>query len=460
MGLDQKFMFFMDVLFKDEIYACSLHEFLPLKKDRFFLLYAPLSTVATIASKKDVANIRNYLKGQPTDQSVADLVSALLDKSPSEQSLSKRIRKASDFVNISLLLNNVCNFNCSYCYSAAGRSNAEIEAHKLIVALNYFISKKRTDTPRLSLSILGGGEPMLSRGLIETAVNHANKLADKEGFKLWIKIVTNGSILKESDIAFFKENRIELTVSYEILEDIQNLQRKHFSSVMKNIKMLVEHGVSVSINSVITPNNVNRQIEMIEEVIRSFPQIDYLSFEPLMELNEWSAEHIDTSFYDDFIRHFLAAREIAEKNGIELSCSTLRNVDCSVERYCAGEFAVCPDGSITVCPCISSSEMHNYESYVYGHINEKGEVEIDEKKLSQLLLEDVHAYSECKHCFAKWNCGGGCLNTNRLDSTVKKKERCNFVRNFTKRILWERIKSAYESESGKSMMEILNEVKD
>jgi radical SAM protein with 4Fe4S-binding SPASM domain len=434
-----------------------LNEFLSLKKDEFFLLYSPLSTIATIATKKEVEKINSALGGESADEQLKEVILALLDVCPAEKAFSKRIRNTSGFVNLSLLLNNSCNFNCSYCYSASGRSSTEMEESKLIAALDYFIDRKRTTVPGLSLSFLGGGEPMISKRLIRKAVSHANQLAKENDFELWFKIVTNGSLLQKEDIKIIKENNIEITVSYEILEEIQNLQRKNYDKVTQNIKTLVKEGVMISINSVITPYNVHRQTEMVNEVKKYFPPLDYLSFEPLMELNEWATGTIDSVFYNDFTNHFIEARNIAEKNDIELSCSLLRNIDCTVERYCAGEFAVCPDGSITVCPCVSSPDMPNYKDYLYGKIDESGRIEIDENKLSKLLAEDVYAYPECKDCFAKWNCGGGCINTNKQDNKKRKRERCDFVRDFTKKIIWERVKANYEEESGKTIMEILDE---
>jgi len=447
----------MDIFMKNELYTISLHEFLQIEKDRFFLLYAPLSTLSMIVSHEDIAQLRSFLTHPVQDESLNGIVSALLDRTPSEEALSKRISGIDGFVNMSLLLNNVCNFNCSYCYSAQGRSNAQLDEKKLLAAINFFIDKKRTNVPQLSLTFLGGGEPMLSWKLIEKGVEHAKQRAEKEDFKLLLKIVSNGSILTKNAIKFICDNDIEFVVSFDILEDIQNLQRKKYELVSKNLLHLSDSGVLLSVNAVITPHNVHRQVEMVEKMKQSFPKIDYLSFEPLMNLNEWSAELIDNDFYNDFIAQFMQAHQLAESYNINLSCSVLRNVDCVVERYCAGEFAICADGSITICPCVSSPEMNNYKEYIYGKINTDGKVEINNEKLTSLLKEDVHSYTRCKHCFAKWNCGGGCISTNRMETAKQKQWKCDFIRNFTKFILWNRTKEQYEMDYQKNIMEILTE---
>jgi len=446
----------MDILLKNEIYTCSVHEFLPVEKDRYFLLYAPLSTLSMIASHEDLETIRHFLTQPVQDESLSETVSALLDRTPSDDALSKRIYGTDGFANMSLLLNNKCNFNCSYCYSAKGRSNTQLDEKKLLTAIDFFIDRKRSNIPRLSLSFLGGGEPMLSWNLLEKGVEHAKKRAKKEGFELLIKIVSNGSIFPKGAIDFIRRNDIELVVSFDILEDIQNLQRKHFDLVSKNLHHLSDNGILVSINSVITVYNVGRQVEMVKKVIETFPKINYLSFEPLMNLNEWSAEMIDSDFYNNFTTNFIQAQLFAQSHKIELSCSFLRNVDCTIERYCAGEFAVCSDGSITACPCVSSPEMTNYQHYIYGKIDNSGKLTVDADKLTNLLNEDVHSYPACKYCIAKWNCGGGCIYTNSLDSKEIKKMKCDFIRKFTKNILWNRTKEQYETDFQKNILEILN----
>jgi radical SAM protein with 4Fe4S-binding SPASM domain len=244
-------------------------------------------------------------------------------------------------------------------------------------------------------------------------------------------------------------------VSYEILEDIQDLHRGHYGAVTDNIGRMLAAGVAVTTNSVITPTNVRRMEEMVRRVIERLPGLDYLSFEPVMALNEWSAELADNEFYELFTEHFDVAGRVAEAAGVELTCSVLRNVDCVVERYCAGELALCPEGSITVCPCVSSPSMAHYDDYVYGRVTPDGAVLINETKLNGLLADDLHSRPECGGCFARWNCGGGCVNSAKLETALQRAVKCRFVRNFTKRELWRRTKEEYEKSQAKTIDEIL-----
>ena len=82
---------------------------------------------------------------------------------------------------MSILPNNRCNFNCSYCYAAQGRDTNELAMETIGKALNYFIDKNRNTKP-LSVAILGGGEPLLSWNATQYAIETARRLSMDEVF--------------------------------------------------------------------------------------------------------------------------------------------------------------------------------------------------------------------------------------------------------------------------------------
>ena len=78
-------------------------------------------------------------------------------------SQQKKVKDPKDYTLLTVLPNNTCNFSCSYCYSAAGRNRSVLPLKKLFAAIKYFIiSKPKGFDKPLSISFMGGGEPMLS----------------------------------------------------------------------------------------------------------------------------------------------------------------------------------------------------------------------------------------------------------------------------------------------------------
>lgn len=417
-----------------------------------YLLYAPLADCMLPVSEEDARRLADAIDApEYAEQDVMDILDALCDVEPVSDRKG-HVRCADDFINLSILPNNVCNFSCSYCYSAKGRSSQRLEPEHARKMIDYFLDERRNDSDFLTVSVFGGGEPLLSwKDLVRPAVEY---LYERNGGarRIVTTLITNGSIIPEDFIGFCRKYEIDLVCSYEILRDVQDSQRRHYDLVTRNIRSLIDNGVIPAVNSVITLLNVERQEEMITTLISNFPEIRYAAFEPVI-----SDEIEDRDdFYRKFTRSFLAAQAIAGQHGVTLTCTALRNVDVTVDRYCAGELALCADGSISVCPCVSSPQEDNYGNYIYGKVDHEG-VHIDAEKLSSLLAVNVYSQPWCKGCFAKWNCGGGCTNNTLNNGGKPIPEYCRFVRAFLKYTLTRRLDAAWEEENGVSVKEMIGE---
>lgn len=420
---------------------------LPTCNPSYSLLYAPLADSIMLVDKFEILRLKKAISN-PTeaDKESLEIIKTLTDVVPIHER-EGIVKNVSDFLNISILPNNICNFSCSYCYSANGRDSRQINIEALKNAVDFFFSEYRNSFPNLTVSIFGGGEPLLSwKNIILPIVEYIDSITKKQNRTVRITIITNGSIVPEYFAEICLKYNIDLVFSFEILEEIQNLQRKHFNQVHKNLIKLISQGIVPSINSVITELNIKRQTEMVETLHSDYPQIKYASFEPVLntEINNKSL------FYKTFSLEFIKARNLALQYGINLTCSALRNVDVTVDRYCAGEFAVCADGSISVCPCVSSPLDPEYYNYVYGKTTEQG-VEIDEQRLHYMLSDNVNSQTLCKYCFAKWNCGGGCINERIRNNGQQRNEYCQFVRNFLKYTLANRLDVIYKKDFNESI---------
>ena len=426
---------------------------LPTRVSEWSLLYAPLADALMLVSDDDVRQLADAI--ECPDRATAEtleIIDGLCNVTPVWER-DNHVRNSNDFINLSILPNNICNFSCSYCYSAKGRSSKQLDFEKAKHAVDFFLSPSRNTSKKLTVSIFGGGEPLISwHSVVNPIITYLYQKAEQQERKITTTIITNGSIIPEGFVSACRKYAIDLVCSYEILEDVQNVQRKHFELVTGNIAELISNGIVPRINSVITEINVDRQCEMIEAVGCRFPEIHYISFEPVIDVDILDKH----GFYTKFATSFLAAKSLADRYGIRLSCSALRNIDVTVDRYCAGELALCADGALSICPCVSSAEEPNYQDYVYGHVSEYG-VSIDERKLHDLLSHNLYRQSCCKDCFAKWNCGGGCMNTYILNGNRPDTDYCRFMKSFLKYMLTERLDNTYIEETGSSIKEKIGE---
>ena len=435
------------ILNSHELYALTT------AREGWSLLYAPLADSLMLASDDDLERIIGAIEspGSASDE-VAGVVRSLCETTPVSDR-ENRIRSAKDFINLSILPNNICNFSCTYCYSAKGRSSQQLQLGQARRIIDYFLSPERNSAPRLTVSIFGGGEPLLSwDSIVRPSVEYLYERAAALKRRVVTTLITNGSVIPADFIATCRTYAIDLVCSYEILEDVQNLQRKHFGTVTGNIAHMISEGVVPAVNAVITDINVTRQCEMIEALHNRFPDIRYVSFEPVIDIGMTDKHR----FYTEFASGFLAAMRIAGEYGINLSCSTLRNIDVTVDRYCAGELALCADGSLSVCPCVSSAEEPGFMHYVYGKVTDS-EVSVDEKRLHELLSHNVGSQPWCRSCFAKWNCGGGCMNTTIRNGNKPDTDYCRFMKSFLKFILTRRLDKTYIDETGHSITETIGD---
>lgn len=346
------------------------------------------------------------------------------------------ISSINDIRKMSILPNNRCNFNCSYCYAAQGRDTNELTMETIDKALNYFIDKTRTSKP-LSVAILGGGEPLLSWNATQYAIETARRLSGEQGVKLELTLVTNASLISDEIIKTLKENDVIVNASFDLIEDVQNVQRKKFFIVKENIQHLFESGVYVTINSTITPMNVERMDEMVKNAAEWFPNVNFMIFEPVISVGLFANPGELRDFYQKYIDGFNKARCTAQSLGMDVTCRILKSLDFYQDRGCEGRFNICPNGDITICYCTASAKDPNFENRLYGKVTPKG-VEIFEDKFKTICDENVYSFEKCNNCFAKFNCAGGCMLPNDRYPKELLDEVCSFNKEFIRRELYNR----------------------
>ncbi len=388
------------------------------------ILYSPIARcMAVVERGQDICS-------HPTLQALTEYV-------PMAQ--QKRVRKPEDYTLLTILPNNTCNFACSYCYSAAGRNRSVLDVEKMTAAIDYFIDTKPEGFSKaLSISFMGGGEPMLSWENVKQGILHAKQRAVEKGLRLNISVITNGSIANEECILFFLQNRVNVSVSFEILEDVQNAQRKNFDLVRGNIRRLCEANVPVQINATITPLNVDRMQEMLATAMLDFPKVDSLMFEPATGEDIYGTTERLRQFYAAYLDGFGRCLAMADEHGISLTSFALLRTVFPIERACPGELCVTADGYISGCYCVGSPREPLFEQTQYGQVK-GGHVLLDIGKFEALIGENVYTKAECKECEARWNCGGGCYHQYHSYSPPLREEVCLFTRAFVEMVVKHRV---------------------
>ncbi len=395
------------------------------------IIYLPLAGYAQLMTIEETNELTARLRGNQTTVSSTTVETILSKLSERSKAFFQTSHTVEGLRSLMLLPNNKCNFKCSYCYSAGGRTNEEISPRLLEAGLSYFLNRERAKGQRLSISVLGGGEPLLSWNILKPSLEKAMLLIKERGAACPISLVTNGSICTDDIIKFCLLHQISLSISFDILEDVQNIQRDHWKEVSQNINRFAEAGLDVALNTVISNENVMRMTEMIEHLKSCHPRVKKVSFKTLITKHYFQSIDERRAYYHAFIVEFFKAKALAAQYGIWLTCSYMNTCLCLVDRYCPGKFVITSEGEISTCHTVGSKRDELYNEFVFGKIDKTtGDIYINEEKLHRILSFDVTQNSKCQDCPARWHCAGGCYADHFHLNEAEHEAYCESMRSF------------------------------
>lgn len=447
-------------LIENEIFPIPVGEEFGKNNTAIQIIYSPFTDNAILVTEEYLQLMEQYMES-PTQkefpEEVVDAMAALTDFE-NRKKTAPLTDSPTTYTRMAILPNNVCNFKCSYCYSAHGRSGKVISKDVLKASLDHFIDKERVDiSNKLAISILGGGEPMLSWDLVKFIIEYSNERTQLMGFRgMDINLVTNGSIFTQEMIDILKTYKIPVSISFEILEEIQSLQRGHYEKVCHNIDWIISEGIRPQLRACITQENISLMKRMIDEVLTRFPGTREVMMEYVTDPEKMTDPLQVSAFYQQYLDNFFEAHDHAAAHGLLLDCSAYRNFNLLIERFCPGDNTLTPDGEISVCSRIGASADVGYSDSIYGKIHADGTVDIDQEKFNHLMGLNVHHYDSCKACCAKWHCAGGCMIHKYTYNEAIRDEICEYTRNFTKRMLLRNLDKEYKNHYGISLQEAVN----
>lgn len=444
-----------DKLNSKNIFSIAVGDYFEKEPEAVQLVYSPFTEMTFVAQPEFVEQLNNsVLDTDQADQNTKALLQKIIPEKTPEEYLEPNVLKKG-FNTLLILPNNICNFSCSYCYSAKGRSGKKLTKETISTALEDFISPKNITEKKCYISILGGGEPLMSWDLIRHTLDYGNQLAKEQDYYIWFSLVTNGSVLTDEMIETFKNHNIRLAFSFEILEEIQNLQRGYYSDVHKNLLRVIDEKIPVRIRSTITKENVHLQEEMIQTVIDRYPQVKTIILEEVTDEDYFDSPEKLHGFYAEFLTNFSKAFELGKSHGKNIECSTFRNNNLFIDRFCPGVLCLTPEGTYSSCSRISSPDDKGYDESIWGSVK-NGKVELDKNRLEELIKGyDVYSNPVCENCFAKWHCGGGCYAHKFIYSEDTIDVICDYKRAYTKDRLLKDLDSTYRKKHGVSLKEFV-----
>ncbi len=310
-----------------------------------------------------------------------------------------------------------CNLKCKYCFAEEGeyhgsRSFMSLEVGKKAID---FLLKNSGNRKNLEVDFFGG-EPLMNFDVVKDIVTYAREAEKAYNKNIRFTITTNGVLLDDDKIKYINDNMYNVVLSIDGRKEVNDKMRKTLNDqssydiiLPKFQKLVNERGdKSYYVRGTFTKENLDFSKDVVHLANQGFKQ---LSVEPVVAEKGLSYTIEEEDLEKIFEEYEILADELIKVKGtkddynffhfmIDLTggpCVTKRVVGCGAgSEY----LAVTPDGDLFPC-----HQFVGEDEYKLGTVNEITNFTMREK----FGKCNVFTKEECKKCWAKFYCSGGCM---------------------------------------------------
>ncbi len=316
-----------------------------------------------------------------------------------------------------------CNLRCKYCFASTGdfgtgRKMMTFETGKRAID---FLIEKSEDRENLELDFFGG-EPLMNFDTVKQIVEYARSREKECGKCFRFTITTNGLLLDDDKIDFINKEMSNVVLSIDGRKETNDNVRIRvdgsgcYDSILPKFKKLVEQrgDKEYYVRGTFTKYN----IDFCEDVFSLYNEgFDQISVEPVVcgsenpyALTEKELSEIFKE-YERLAERILENEEKGEKFNFFHFMLDLDQGPCAIKRLrgcgCGNEYvAVTPDGDIFPC-----HQFVGIDEFKMGNLYD-GTFNQDMK--SDFAAAHVYTKPECRECWAKFYCSGGCNANNYM----------------------------------------------
>ena len=138
---------------------------------------------------------------------------------------------------VCISINNRCNLNCKYCHFHEKNDSIKADEMDVIVILDNIMDYiGNNDIGVFKIGFVGNGEPLLEYDALKEYILHiSDYLADG---RIAAYSITNGLLVDESKLQFFKEHNVNLGFSIDGVSEIHDMYRCNtYAKVMEKIEL-------------------------------------------------------------------------------------------------------------------------------------------------------------------------------------------------------------------------------
>jgi uncharacterized protein len=310
-----------------------------------------------------------------------------------------------------------CNLRCKYCFAGTGeylgqRSLMSREVGKKAID---FLIENSGNRRNLEVDFFGG-EPLMNFDVVKDIVAYARQRDQKENKNFRFTITTNVLLLDEKKRAFINENMHNVVLSLDGRKEINDAVRKRidgsgsYDRIVPLAKKMVDERQSKDyyIRGTFTRNNLDFGADVLHLADLGFRQI---SVEPVvaakgsgLDIREEDIQAVCDE-YERLAKEYVERRKghgwfnffhfMVDLEGGPCIAKRLRGCGSGTEYL-----AVTPEGDLYPC-----HQFVGHKEFLLGNIYEGLN---DNPLRKEFVAANVYTKPQCKACWAKFYCSGGC----------------------------------------------------
>lgn len=310
-----------------------------------------------------------------------------------------------------------CNLACKYCFAGEGEYHGQRSLMSLDVgkkALDFLVANSGN---RVNLEVdFFGGEPLMNWQVVKDLVAYGRSLEEQNHKKFRFTLTTNGVLLDDEVLEFANKEMANLVLSVDGRKEIHDRMRPHrggqgsYDEVLPKYKKAAKsrNQMDYYVRGTFTRNNLDFAEDVKHLADEGFEQI---SMEPVVARPEEDyalrMEDVPAILeeYDELALEYIRRKKEGKGFNFFHFMINLEGGPCVAKRLsgCGSGteyLAVTPWGDLYPC-----HQFVGQEEFLMGNV-EEGILRTDIR--DKFKACNVYAKDQCRDCFAKFYCSGGC----------------------------------------------------
>ncbi len=311
-----------------------------------------------------------------------------------------------------------CNLRCKYCFASTGNFGTQrtlMSAETGKKAIDFLIEKS---AGRHNLEVdFFGGEPLLNFDVVKEIVLYALKRQKETGKNFRFTITTNAVLLKEEHMKFINEYMGNVVLSIDGRPEVNDRMRVRvdgkgtYKDILPKIKEMADSRDQNNyyVRGTFTHENLDFSKDVLHMADLGFKQI---SVEPVVAAKDSGfdiqREDLPTLFreYEELVLEYVNRYKDGKGFNFFHFMMDLDVGPCMIKRMkgCGSGheyLAVTPEGDLYPC-----HQFVGMEEFKMGNVNYGSDINMDIREM--FVGQNIYTKQECKNCWAKFFCSGGC----------------------------------------------------